>query len=103
MLKQSLIYLILSILIIIFAKYAHLIMVYISLAYTFINIKLALLFNSTSLGVKMSQLFTLVALPLLLAAIPALLYRGIRGQTMPYFVEITWIFWIILVLSKVLV
>ncbi len=103
MLKQSLLYLILSVLIIIFAQYVHIVMIYINVMYTFITLHLAPLFSQGSLGFMIRQLLTLMALPLLLASLPALIYRGIKGKTMPYFIETTWILWIILVFSQVIV
>lgn len=102
MLKQALIYLGLSILIVVFAKYAHLFIVYIVMLYTYINVKIAPVFSSNHLGTLLRQVLSLVLLPVLVAAIPALIYRAIKGVQMPYFYEITWLLWLIVVLSKVL-
>ena len=103
MLKQSLIYLTLSIMVVIFAKYAQLLIVYIDLLYTYINVKLAPVFNHSELATFIRKVISLVGLPLLIAAIPALIYRAIKGTHMPYFIEITWLIWLVIVLSKILI
>ena len=103
MLKQSIIYLVLSICIVIFAKYAHLLIVYIDLIYTFINIKLAPIFSNSAVGMLIREVISLTVLPILIVAVPALIYRGIKGQHMPHFIGITWVLWLIIVLSKILI
>ena len=103
MLKQSLIYLLLSILVILFSKYAHLLIVYIDVAYTFINLKLAPVFSSSDLGVLFRKIVSLVVLPIAIAAIPALVYRLVKDKNMTIFIEFTWLLWLIIVLSKVLI
>ena len=103
MLKQSIIYLVLSIIVVLFAKYANLLIVYIDMIYTIINVKLAPIFNNSNLGIMIRKVITLVFLPVCIAAIPALIYRAIKGQHMPYFIGITWLLWLVIVLSKVLI
>lgn len=103
MIKQSLIYLALSILVVLFATYVHVLIVYLDFAYTFITIKLAPVFSSSPLGSLFRQVLSLVLLPIVIAGIPALIYRAIKGHMMPYFMEITWFLWLIIVLSKVLI
>ena len=103
MLKQSLIYLILSVVIVLFAAYAHLIIVYIDLFYTLINVKLTPIFSNSPLGMLIREVIALALLPVLVAAIPALIYWAIKGKTMPYFIEMTWLLWLVIVLSKVLI
>ena len=103
MLKQSIIYLILSILIVLFAKYAHLAIVYIDMFYTWVTLQLVPIFSGNAYGVLIRNVFTLVLLPVIIAGIPAMVYRAIKGRQMPYFFEVTWILWLIIVLSKVLI
>lgn len=103
MIKQSLIYLALSILIVLFAEYAHLMIVYIDVLYTWVNIKLAPVFSSSHTGTIIRNVFCLVFIPVTIAGIPALGYRLAKGKTMPYFIEITWLIWLVVVLSKVLI
>ncbi len=103
MLKQIILYFVLSICIVIFAKYAHLLIVYIDMFYTFINVKLAPIFSNSGVGILIRKVISLTLLPVLISAIPALIYLGIKGKSMPYFIEVTWIIWLIIVLSKVLI
>lgn len=103
MIKQTLIYLLISILIVLFAEYIHLLIVYIDLVYTYISIKLAPIFSNTSVGIITRNVLILVLIPVVIVGIPALIYRLIKGRQMPYFIEITWLIWLVLVLSKVLI
>lgn len=103
MLKPGIIYLILSILIVIFAQYAHLIMVYIVMAYTYILLQMTPIFSGTQYGILIRNVVSLVAIPIMIAGVPALIYRAIKGKTMPWFLEITWGLWLIIVLGKVLI
>jgi hypothetical protein len=103
MLKQFSIYFVLSFLIVLFAGYAHLLIIYIDLAYTYINFKLAPLFHHVSSGGQIRNVISLVLLPLILVGIPALIYQLIKKRQMPYFIEIIWLLWLVLVLSQVLI
>ncbi|MCA0403844.1 MAG: hypothetical protein LCH30_08610 [Proteobacteria bacterium] len=102
MLRQALIYLLLSLLVVIFARYAYLLIAYIGSIYAYLNAKLMPIFSHTGLGITIQKVLLLVLIPLILAAIPALIYRLIRGKDMPYFLELTWCLWLIIVLSKIL-
>lgn len=102
-LRQALIYLLLSIMVVIFSQYVHLLIVYVDLFYTYINIKLAPIFSSSETGVMIRKVISLVLLPLVIAAIPALIYRAVKGKHMPHFIETTWFLWLVIVLSKVLI
>lgn len=103
MLKQSLIYLVLSILVVLFAKYLHVLIVYIDIFYTYVHLKLGPYFAKGGLGHFMSKVILLVIIPVLIACIPALLYRLIKGTNMPYLVELTWCLWLVIVLSNILI
>ncbi|STY28924.1 Uncharacterised protein [Legionella wadsworthii] len=103
MLRHSIIYLALSILVVLFAKYAHLIIVYVDMFFTYINLKLTPIFSQTGWGLVIRKILVLVLLPVIITAIPALIYRFIKGGTMPHFIAITWIIWTIVVLSDILV
>lgn len=103
MLRQGIIYLVLSILIVLFAEYAHLLVVYIVTAYTFVLLKITPIFSSTTYGVMIRNVCSLVIIPVMIAGIPALIYQVIKSRKMPYFIEITWVLWLIIVLAKVLI
>jgi hypothetical protein len=103
MLKQGLFYLLLSILVVVFAKYAYLLIVYISMLYTSLNVKLIPIFAHTGLGVIVRKIILLVLIPVLLTLIPALIYRLVKGKEMPYLIELTWCLWLVIVISHILV
>lgn len=103
MYKQIIIYLLLSILVVLFAEHAQILIVYIDMLYTYVNVCLAPIFSQAHLGVLIRKIFSLVVIPVGLAAIPALIYRLIKGKSMPYFIQLTWLFWLVIVLSKILI
>ncbi|WED42257.1 hypothetical protein [Legionella cardiaca] len=103
MLRQSLIYLILSILVVVFAKFAHMLIVYIDMLYAFINVKLTPIFSHTGLGLVIRKVILLVFIPVIIAAIPALTYRLVKGKDMPHLIELTWCLWLVIVLSNILI
>ena len=103
MLRQSLFYLLLSILIVVFAKYAHLLIVYIDLFFTHINLKLTPVFSQTGWGLVIRKMIVLMVLPIIIAGIPALIYRGLKGKEMPHFIAIVWVLWTIIVISDILI
>jgi hypothetical protein len=103
MLKQFLVYLLLSILVVVFAKYAHLLIVSIDMFYVYINTKLIPIFNQTSLGLSIRRTLVLMLIPITLTAIPALGYKVIRGGNMPHYIVITWMIWTVIVLSDALI
>jgi hypothetical protein len=102
MLRQSLIYLFLSILIVVFAKYANTLLVFINIFFTEINLKLTPIFSQTGWGVVIRKILVLMVIPMIITAVPALIYRGIKGREMPHFIAITWIIWTIIVISNIL-
>jgi len=103
MLKQSLLYLLLSIIVIIFAQYAKLFVLYTDIFYTYVNTLLEPLFGSGFVGEIFRNLFTLVLVPLVMAAIPAALYWLIKRKHMPYFIELTWLLWLMIAVSSYLI
>lgn len=103
MLRHFLIYLLLSILIVVFAKYAHLLVVYIDVFFTYVTIKLTPIFSQTGWGIIIRKILVLMLLPLVITGIPALIYRAIKGSDMPHFIAIMWVIWTIIVLSDILI
>jgi hypothetical protein len=102
MFRQSLIYLLLSILVVLFARYAHLIIVYIDMFFIYINFKLAPIFSQSGWGLVIRKILVLMLIPLVITAIPALIYRVIKGRDMPHFIGIVWVIWTVVVLSDIL-
>ena len=103
MLKQIIIYLLLSILVVLFAEQVQTLIVYIDYLYTFVNVWLAPVFSQSQLGVLIRKVVSLILIPIVIAGIPALIYRLVKGKNMPYFIQLTWLIWLIIVLSKVLI
>lgn len=103
MLKQFSIYLFLSILVVVFAKYAHLLIVSIDMFYMYVTAKLSPIFNQTSLGLSIKRTLVLMLIPITLTAIPALGYKVVKGTNMPHFIGITWMIWTVIVLSDALI
>lgn len=103
MLKQSGIYLLLSILVVVFAKYAHLVVIKFDLAFNYVYLKLTPYFAQLGLSVILGKTIVLMLLPIVVVGIPALLYRLIKGKDMPHMLAATWILWTILVLSTILI
>jgi hypothetical protein len=103
MLKQSLIYLILSAVIIFFSVYAKLLFMYMDVLYMYINQALKPVFGTGFAGELMRDLISLMLIPLAIAALPALLYWLIKRKKMPYFIELTWFLWLIIAISSYLI
>ena len=103
MLKQGLLYLILSIIIVVFAHYAGLIILYLKNIYTYLDLLLTPVFRLSETGAAIRGTLLLIALPLILVGIPALIYRLIKKKNMPYFVEATWMLWLIIALTNLLI
>ncbi|MGQ3888789.1 hypothetical protein ACQUW5_07130 [Legionella sp. CNM-1927-20] len=103
MLKQSLIYLVLSIIGVLFTRYIHTFIVYTDIFYTYLYGRLFLFFKPTSLDIVVSKVIFLVLIPVVIVGILALLYRLITVRKMPYFIELTWLLWLVLMLSNIFI
>ena len=100
---QSIIYLLISIFVVIFAHYVHLMVVYLDIMYTYTHLKLAPLFSNNEAGMLFRGVILLTLFPIGITAIPALIYRVYKGHTMPYYFSITWIVWLVIVVSKIII
>lgn len=101
--KQSMIYLALSILIVVFSQYVGLAIAYINDIYNALNLFLMPIFSISKVGIFIRNVLILVLMPLLLVGIPAIIYRFIKKKEMPYFFEATWLLWLIITLSNLLI
>ena len=99
LLKQSVAYFVLSLLVVLSAKYIHLAIVYLDMIYTYLNV----LIVPYIAGAWLRNVLIMISLPLILTAIPAIIYRLIKKANMPYFLESVWILWLVFVLSNVLI
>ncbi|MGL6030486.1 MAG: hypothetical protein ACRC0M_11995 [Legionella sp.] len=103
MFRQSLIYLLLSVLVVIFARYAHTLVVYIDMFFTYINLQLTPVFSHTGWGMFIRKILVLMLIPIIIAGVPALIYRAIKGREMPHFLALVWVLWIIIALSDIVI
>lgn len=102
-LKQTTIYVLLSILVVAFANYAHLVVVYLDILYTKTHLNIAPLFSTNESGILIRGILILTFLPVGITAIPSILYRGFMGEWMPYYIPITWVVWLVIVVSKIII
>lgn len=105
MLKSStpyIVYTILSILVVAFNKYINDVILLIVSFYEYINSHLDILFSQSNAGILSRNSTALVISPLIITGIPALAYYSIKRSKMPYFIEITWLAWFVIVLSNLL-
>lgn len=103
MLRSSLIYLALSLLVVLLAGHVHIAVVYLDILYTKTNLLLAPLFNHNNGGQILMGVIVLTLLPICITGIPALIYRAIKGKLIPFFYEATWFVWLIIVISKIVI
>lgn len=96
-------YFALSIVVILFAQYTHSAVSYVVDFYTYIDTHIEIFFSNTTAGLAARHVVSLVICPLIITGIPALIYRAIKHSQMPYFIEITWLVWLLMVLSNLLV
>ena len=99
MLKQSLFYLALSLIVILFASYAKFVLVYATLLYAYIDSALTPVFSQGLIGEALKDMLTLVITPLIITGVPALIYWAIKRKQMPYFLELTWLLWLVFAMS----
>jgi hypothetical protein len=97
------VYLILSILVVIFSNYVNLAVNFVVYLYDYIDDLLDILFSNSKAGILSRSSFALVVCPLLITGIPAIIYYAIKKVKMPYFVEATWLIWMIVVLGNTII
>lgn len=103
MLQQSLIYLFFSILVVVLKKYAKLLLLYIDLIFTHISVQLSPLLSNIGLGNPIQKILLLALTPIIITAIPGVIYYLFARKTMPYYFEVTWCVWLVIVLSNLLI
>ena len=94
MLKQLLAIILLSILVITCMWYAQQGLQAILTAHAWISDMLKQVFSGGEAGDIIRQLIALLTMPLLIAAVPALIYWLVRHHGFPYFMEIVWVVWL---------
>ena len=99
LLRLSLFYLLLTGLSVYFATYVHIALIYVDTLFVFVNDVLIYYFPNGWLAETITQL----VLSFGLVSIPGGIYWLLKRQQMPYFLEITWVLWIIFYCSNVLI
>lgn len=95
-------YFFLSIALIIFSSYTRELIQWVILLDETVNDALRVVFSHSPLGINLRLILSLVLTPLIIVALPALLYWLIKRKTMPYLIPIVWLFWFITALSRLL-
>lgn len=70
--------------------------------YLTIDSILAAVLNSSALGIHLRHILSLAITPILIVAIPTLIYWLIKKKMPDYLVQIIWALWIITALSRLL-
>ncbi len=103
LLKSCLYYLLASLIVVLCAHYIHLALVYLDMFFVYVNILISPIFNQVGLGKIVHKTFVLLLIPIVVIGIPALIYKLIKHQTMPYFFQLIWGIWLVLVLSTIMI
>lgn len=96
MLKQSLLILAASILVIFFARELNVIIVLLANAHHFVAAELGKLFANGTIGSIVRRAIALFIIPFIVALIPTLIYWAVTRTEFKYFAHIFWTAWIIL-------
>ena len=103
MLRQSLIYLFLSILVVILKKYAKLLLVYIDIIFTYLSLQLSPILGYIGFGNPIQKILLLALTPVAITAVPGIIYYLLTRKTIPYYFELTWCIWLVIILSNLLI
>lgn len=95
MLKQIIAIIALSIVIVLFMPYAQQGMQHLLNAHEWISQLLTDVFSGGQAGNLLRGVIALLSVPLIIGAIPALLYWMVKRHCLPYFMEIVWAVWLI--------
>ena len=95
MLKQSLALIGLSVVIILFMSYAHVVIQFLVNAHDWISQVLTDVFSGGHAGNLARGFIALLSLPILIGLIPAMIYWMLRRHWFPYFMEIVWVVWLV--------
>lgn len=95
MLKQIVAIIALSIAIILSMTYAQLALQFLVDAHSWVSQVLTEVFSGGQAGNLARGLIALLTIPVLIGAIPAVLYWFVRRHWFPYFMEIVWIVWLL--------
>lgn len=108
MLKQAIAIIVLSLLIILAMPYAQSGLQVIVAGHDWISQTLTEVFSGGKAGNLIRQLLALLAIPLVVGMIPAIVYWLAKRRWFPYFMEVVWLIWLaqtaaLVILYKVVV
>jgi len=95
MLKQSIAIVVLSILVILAMPYAQSGLQFIVTAHNWLSDLLKQVFSMGQAGNMIRQLLALLAIPIVIALLPVIVYWIVKRSWFPYFMEIVWVVWLI--------
>jgi hypothetical protein len=95
MIKQIIAIIALSILTILTMLYAQEALQAIVSAHNWVSDTLTSVFSGGSAGNLIRQLLALLAIPLLIALIPAIIFWIVKRSWFPYFMHIVWVIWLV--------
>lgn len=96
MLKTFLGLIVLSILVILFKSQFADVLHWVASMHNLLSDKLVSLFSSSSAGVLVAHLLSLVIIPIIIALIPAFVYWLIYRSEMPNWLAVVWVVWVML-------
>lgn len=103
LIKPLALYLILSVIAILFANRIYNFLVYYHNLLADLDTALYPVFSSSYSGTMLRRTLVLLLLPVIISGVPALLYRLVRKKNLPYFHVITWILWLTLLFAMIFV
>lgn len=95
MLKQILAIIALSIAVVLSMSYAQQILQFILTAHDWVAVNLTEVFSGGQTGNLLRNLLALLAIPVIMGAIPVILYWVVKRSWFPYFMQIVWVIWLI--------
>ncbi len=98
LMKQTIAYLVLSLLAVMGASYLQQAAHYVATIYSALDATLVPYLSNNNIR----HILLMIVIPIFFASIPAILYRLIKKQDMPYYLPLTWILWMILIFSRTL-
>lgn len=95
MIKQIIALIVGSIVIVLTMSYDHSALQFLLTTHDWIANVLTEVFSGGQIGNMMRSLFALLFVPVLVGAVPALIYWLLRRHWFPYFMEVVWAVWLV--------
>lgn len=95
MLKQIIAIIVLSIAVILTMSHVQVGLQWMITGHDWVSQQLAEVFSAGQAGILIRNLLALLAIPVLVGFIPALLYWLVKRSRFPYFMELVWVLWLV--------